>query len=1071
MINEATVSPKISKRRKRGIALPFAMVMMALLMLFGITFLIASTNDKILATAQSNDSAARLLAEAAIYRAKTVLGLNVTFQVGNISLINPSSHAMLCASKHSELLRSPFFSMATPNERQYVLGNKSIRETAGELVEGLNRYLFLDPFHNENNNNKTQLSDFYQKVLRGKISFSDNENASSFSYAHDDIGPQWNYITTPYSVDALHKTHVQNSDEVRLIGRIAFIGFMGGKISLPFFLSEDYQKNKKIERKGTSPYEIRPYLGLRDFFLNKQTGKDVSFNITSNSEAQTIFNQLAHGSGKYLGRSISRFPDIFAFARALKEVAPNKIQIKDALALSNVYSIIDNATYELWRMTDYFNGGRPYFHRFNIARNNPEHTTDPSWDQFFNQAGEKSPFSSKLAVFQKSFSGPASPVLFRDGEDLRTVNTSGGPTAGLHFFNRSSDYEPFPMNVVGYIQIPNRNVSGLNVRRTLYANLRDYLDEDDETTCLIEGNNVQFAGLEKAPLVNEFAFEIECSKESLANPDDGFSYQVNLNKVQLELVDMFKCDFFEKASPYIYLDIDILFGDNVEKIKIDGLKCTKKGGSQKYPIYAPSRGADWNKNFTARDDRPIRVRVNYCRAEIYGGKSGIALTHCTRYNKEGLPLSQVAQPIYNGASLELPVNPNEVVTLTEGEVKSLMYGFEATDPRCRFTADGWAGYFDNNTGAKLGSIGESNKIIKNGGDRFKITYEPRLATTVKFTDYFAVKYVRDAETADELHNVSTAYISNRGYFEAPIELGLIHRMHPWQTLNLKTMPPGSAYVNVKAFTGDNIYSGGIKRTANLGAKETSSNSNMWIEEFESTELSGEGVSYIDMSENGYQRGDAGIMDQVKWGQAVKTYGKINYYVASEGVVRALFMDLPIYKLNRETGVFEVSETITSDEILKKMAPNLITPLTNRRFFRGSYANAIHRAIWGFNRVNNTYTGPIFANQETWTDMQLESLFANVALLIEPESGRDASVLVVAQSIDDRPDKNGDYATFTDDDVISGQARLFAQFEFAQFVNGIYHNIANYSAPKWFARTTWLANDWVLRRIIYLDPSL
>ena len=86
---------------------------------------------------------------------------------------------------------------------------------------------------------------------------------------------------------------------------------------------------------------------------------------------------------------------------------------------------------------------------------------------------------------------------------------------------------------------------------------------------------------------------------------------------------------------------------------------------------------------------------------------------------------------------------------------------------------------------------------------------------------------------------------------------------------------------------------------------------------------------------------------------------------------------------------------------------------------------------------------------------------------------------MAQTIDDVPDANGEYGTFTSADKIVSQTRLMAQFEYQQMVfsRHAYYGISALDGNDVYVQGAFengsldRANDWIIKRIIYLDPSL
>lgn len=104
----------------------------------------------------------------------------------------------------------------------------------------------------------------------------------------------------------------------------------------------------------------------------------------------------------------------------------------------------------------------------------------------------------------------------------------------------------------------------------------------------------------------------------------------------------------------------------------------------------------------------------------------------------------------------------------------------------------------------------------------------------------------DAEPGSTPITISTAYVRN-GPMKSPWELGRIHRGAKWETLNLHTYNESDGFA-------------GVSSTAGIGA---------------------------------YASGDANILDQIKMGGDVSTYGKVSVNSGNERVLRALLAKIRV----------------------------------------------------------------------------------------------------------------------------------------------------------------------------------
>lgn len=1083
--------PAKSKKELRGFALPFALIVMALIMTSAVTFLISSTNDKAVANALVNDGVARTLGESAIYRAKTVMGLSLAYQFGNISHINKLSNVPWCASRHSEMLRSPFYSMTTNNEKKYVCGITDLSDEKNEkLREGLNKFLFFGP----EDVTKPQ-QELWNRLWTGNL-----VSNSGYNYTYN-VGPQWNYITSPYSVDILDKKdNVPSIYKQRLIGRFAYVGFMGGKISIPYMLSDEFLDHTAQVRKGINPNELRAQYAFNDELLGSQK-------ITDPTQTLTLINNLTPAGKKYLSTGdggLNYFPDIFTFTRiAMNSGAP--FQLSTALPLSNIFSITDNETYELWRMTNHKNGSRPYCHRFNLNR------TKDEWNTFFRRLQD----ATKSASDNANWTFDQYPILLRTGNVLsdhnnknlnnnpgQTMTTTDGTTnknsspnrQGLYYFVNPQDYMP----MVDGKPYSNAVIESANIRKTLYANLKDYLDDDYETTHYPTNldQDIEWAGLEKAPLINRVYFSASITRDDGENAaEEPFVFR--MGEIFVDFVDMFNCDMEKTYTVKLNLKAT-LTGPHIpggsKEITITpsdqpspAIECDHRGDLASKKIWAPYGPCYVEMAGTIIEipgykviypiaESKLKNTIEWDADEINVGdwyKLTFQHVRVEIVDKATGKVVQVAQPVSNKTIESQRVFDFQIREVTAidpgGPEPHYAVVFEATDPRCRFTPDGWNLWYGNNQGDFY-----YNRLFDDNGN---VQLKPNFCLERPFPKYSCPKSSKDfrIDKGEDFLNltqdpepgitnpweISTAYIRN-GLMESPVELGYLHRMRPWQTINLKSMPEGIQ-------TKPNPFAEKIAKIANPPYI------NERVQEYESTELAGRGITVIDMSEEGYGRGDAGILDQIKWGKATKSKGKINYNIASEGVARALLTDIIIPQKGNTPDNWEEGYTLTP-EAVTHMLPNILHATSNRRFFRGSFANAIRRAFYGYDRKTNEYNvltsfkDGITGAPTKWNDAQQEAIMGKIATILEPEGGRDAMVVVVAQAISDAPDETGAYGTYGAEDSIVGQIRMMAQFVFQQSIYGSPASAEN-AQRNVFARTSWMGCDWILKRIIYLDPSL
>lgn len=976
------------KKNKRGIALAFALVLLSLMLVIGVSFIILSANERASSAAAANSSAARLLVSTAVNRAKISLLHEI---VTRPSLDDTGASQWRPINEH-------FFSKTSEMEEKEIIKNS------------ISKY-----------------EDIERLLLKG---------VTNKQYKGIDV--QWNYITSPDFVGSQQFSTAKTKNEQRVIGRIAYLGFSSGKISLGATLDSAYQVANKPPRYGHTVREIRP-------------------EVTLDADGRQLISELAPQTSSYLKTGTNQtelWPDLETVAEKLNyrgtRNAPQIINLYETFAIGKLPSP------EMWRMPAGVNAkGQPIkdirgnklktYHRFNLHKT-PEQWTD--FDVEENIALDLDKYAWVKKDNTQNFNPP--------DEDVGLYYFSGLKYANLAQFKE------------------------IDIKHQLMANLKDYNDEDLKSTNDYERNGydgISYAGLEKVPYITDVRLYYGLKPGTTGTGEGSTPVYFSLANVELEVTNEYLNPDLEMTEVRcdIRMDVEATVGSEVLR-----LNCTEQykwdvSASNQSNLILPvpnefKKRIDrralsnttgpyflWRDNAENRIgdiqvvDKTVSGPLNFSKFTFkklifvirgkgtYRGKTFPGKEATTEEKDKGIILSihktvEGKDQSFSGFG-------------TLGESNKRFFALDQSDdPRCCLIAAGWdndqemaghKGYMTvsirkaEKQGDNTSTWGTAASINQGATNQVKAKYEDQHAQDQNG----ALAPCRDPEldVFNQFGNnnahaafFSSCYIRNAPMV-SPWELGFIHRVRPWQTINLKRFNP----------------------------------------DYQVT---------MDFSCDGYVRGDAAILDQVKVTSDNISYGKINLNTANKNVLKSLLADVKfsakVWDAETDPGPY-TSDQIPDDDPLNYQAEG---PIPENDLER--YAESLEKYIRD-ERGTNWYSRAWVANAfregnidiiKDLTrkdiiqarDVTSEELMGKIIPLLEAENAREVTVLAVAQVIQDGKNKEQKYGTYEPGvDRIVSEAKVMVILEYWPKLSPPPPGGENYE---------YLRSDWVIKKIIYLDPS-
>lgn len=997
-------------REQKGIALAFALVLLSLLLIIGVSFIMTTANDRVISSAGANDAAARLLASSGVARGRLMLTTE------NADRKYPSDVGDKDGYKP---VVSPFFSKMPNRMRNYM--QKGSSEENDPYFGGVDELL---------------------------IPGSNLRNINNLG------GPEWIYVTSPVDYGTSYFSEYLSSNEARVRGRFAFLGFAGAKVSLETLVDSKWTESQDVPRVGFTTRELSPSAPLgqgKESFLKPLSPMDRQY--------------LSIG-----GNTTNHWPDMEAVAKLLN--------IKDQAGLISLYQIFGIGSLpspEMWReVVD----GRA-FHRFNLRK------TAKRWENF--------DIEKMFALKDEEY------AWIKDDKETENWNPpngiSGGGSSGAD--DKIGLYWLINGTVDNTLDPGNPANPGLmtreNIMKQIMANIKDYNDEDVEAT-FSKGSNddYNYAGYEKVPYMNDIRMKFSYNVRDLGGEQKDVSFgfdnlavefgnwyehqELNLTSVEYEVV--MDADVYIDGSKQMNLIGSARVGGfnfgGLEKDRFSSAGGKTRSKTNPYFVFDGLGGAgliETSKTLSAKavlnELRFKKLIISVYGSGTVGGKSFS--------NK----LLHVARPM---APSGKPFGSQTVSVTGVGGNNKLYFYFDADDPRAGILSDGvddqgscyWApaetgsgGYWTNawsinsccrlrfgkGSSYVLGSIG----LGSNNPDNYTVMAEKGYVDPEPDA---VPSSGAQALTGNRGHPqlLSTAFMRNAPMI-SPWELGFISRCYPWQTLNLTRYNPASP-------------------TKLVHGRE------------------------------GYKLGDAAILDQIKMTDNTVSYGRININNASDNVLTALYNKISIGSepWNATGKIPEIKdpdaddgstktdiEIPTNDPLLsagknskevkacfgENPFENLLNsyPANRQRnwFSRAQIVNALFWKPLGGNEnfdltkpnepKDGSYIYELYGKKfDDMPKAAREELIGKTVNLTEGESAREAVIIVVAQVIQDAKDKNGKYGMFepgSDKIVATAKAMVFLEY-WPKLTKPAYKTI---NFKEEFKRS-----EWVVKRVVWLDPT-
>lgn len=995
----------MSKKENRGIALAFALVLLSLLLVIGVSFVILSSNDRTSSSARTNSVSAKLLVQSAVARAR----LHLLQEINS----RPAPESVNEDDTNSEWhpVAEHFVSLATKEEKKHLQG-------ASALTEDLDRLLI--------------------------------QNVENIS-----VKPQWNYIFSP---DIPSARNVK-SDERRVVGRFAFIGFGNSKVSLASTLDSAYDTSSMPDRFGYSVREIRPGViftqddaGLLEKLVPKDGGAYVQpgSNRTEQwPDLTTVARQLGYNAGTNAGKVVNLY-DNFAIG---KLPCP-----------------------EMWRMPTYgkdITGNKlKAYHRFNI------HKSQEEWNNF-----------DVERMWNYDLDNYA--WVKNDG----TENfTPADKDVGLYYF---SGLKPAPLG----------NLSSDQVKKQLLANLKDYNDDDVVST--VGGFNYadgecDYSGIEAIPYANDM--RLYYALAATENGNDQYTVSSQLMNIEIEMNNFYFNPELNLEEMQLDFYSDFTATVNGEEMRTTGrqrylfkrttgTETTNFTNSDVTLRGSPTGGRRPQPYFCLRDNsencieeppietrtisgRPVLTKFVFHKLIVVVRGKG-TFRGKPIGNSGGHEILSIARPIHG---VDIPQTLSQDVI--NNQSKRYFVNIDIDDPRCNLLAYGWSdlqndghkGYAVYRFSAAVNKYhwGAGATINVGTTTYYESNYENHHVSESEVKDNEAILGIRcrdpeydvisGSETGHTYGNyrghiayMSTSFMRNAPMI-SPWELGFIHRVRPWQTLNLKRF-----------------------------------NRNYPVT--------------MDFSCRGYVLGDAAILDQIKTTKDYISYGKINMNTASRNTLRALLADVEIggtpWVYNKPMPKFTGNIPPTDDPLFygrdkdlsdkemtveRNIRKNGVTPMTKiPESDIDRYAESMYKYIQEHRRTNwysrawivnalrlgdidivndlyakNYKAGGGRSLYDRTPDMAAEEIAGKIATLVEGENGREVTVLAVAQTIQDARNTSGNYGTYEQGvDRIVGECKVLATFEYWPKLTKAQDAGENVEFRR---------SDWVLTRLVYLEPT-
>lgn len=854
-------------------------------------------------------------------------------------------------------------------------------------------------------------------------------------------GVQWNYITSPDLPGTA--SHTREQDDRRVVGRFAYLAFAGSKISPEATLDSEWKPENPPPRAGYTTRELRPEAA----FL---------------SDEASILTKLTPGTSAYISAEENHtgsWPDLTTVAKTLG--------YKTGRQLSDVYknfAVGKLPSPEMWRMSMHAEFPYRAMHRFNLFK------TPYEWRDF--------KVEESVALTPEDYAWA--------GDNGKTSNNYiADEKIGLYFFNAGRANGDLPP---GFTEV--------TMRKQMLANLKDYNDYDFvSTTNIGEDLNIstlkeiEYAGIERAPYFTNVLLAFSYVVEPIG--DQSYDVTFSLDNFACEMHNMYENPDLYIENVKLLFDLDVrgetnlgeqLYFEIKGKVMTDmnisepssglgekvfkgrwpdytGSFTTSEGRRQPYFIVSAKRGlGEFEDAHVVRaSQRPNLKRMIYKRvtATIAGD---------IEYTDEDGNRVKKKNQIFNVA--RCTVAGNEYVDAKLDPGGGTMTGDPANEKQSRATiafsnddvrpqvvplkvGANWS--TDRNFYWEISrrTIGNWMTVCANGLCALVKPEKYKQETINGFYDPEPEAYGKNGLYSVGHHAwVSTAFIRNAPMI-SPWELGFIHRIRCYQTLNLK-------------------------------------------------KYNAESPDYMDMSDEGYRKGDAAILDQVKFTKDYVSYGKININTASEEVLRSLVKGMKYgarpakyhqgYKPNIQAPQFpgetfpRVEGVIVTEKDPVVYEKNILEGGRELDVdaFKGAladYATAKVKGVdgeerlaqwWSRARIVNVlepYLKDIYGinNYYDIPDADYEELIGKFVGLLEAEAAREVTVVVVAQAIQDARNSSGEYGTYESGvDRIVGEAKVLATFEYWPKLTPVNEGENMLDEHR--------RSDWVLTKIIYLDPA-
>ncbi len=664
-----------------------------------------------------------------------------------------------------------------------------------------------------------------------------------------DSGTNWQYVSNGFDVD---------SPGHELIGRFAYILNYGSGGLLDPSACIDTSAN---EYGGGQPHsnvfgwEVRRGVNVSEINLmnlNQQTNNTDYLSTSSGTKVSFAANggQLANGQ---------RWLDFDTMFSSLGITSSTqKANLKNVLQLG---SPADPEAFWLGTGSgDRSKDPSKYYHRFNLARGSWNSATNPwGWptdstpyteaDGSYSREAFLKMLTTQAVPYQGSADGAGGGITWlanwRDAGEMGSVNACKYQVAAnlMDFCGAGYQVTSGAVDASGVPVLVKPGTSPDIFNASLSASARGGW----------HSTAPEFIGQKKTPRLNEVNVVLEICvtyTQTSSSPNRyRFTYTI-VPTFQSAIIDLYG------GSRPSASNSGIAFGNNSSsflKAKIS-YQCQTSAASTTYSNWEegyasalPAYTNGWNSGYS--------VATTSTGASFVHVEEGFSdfNTKVAANLKVQIPTPAILN--FNGNNVNYCVieDPSNLNTVTfnignfqaGGSTQKVYFSFQVDDPRMNMKPSNWAGPATL-TPATNGNY--NNVICMGQRANRNVTYN---SAAVRDQEDNLDNYAPAYDSSNNNQHLSQSFIRNgtnpSAYSSEPIgmlspwELGCIHRGSRWQTLNL------CAYRNVDA----DPYGGG----------------------------------------SGYNAGDANILDQVKFTNDTKTFGKVNLNTSSARMLQALFANL------------------------------------------------------------------------------------------------------------------------------------------------------------------------------------